>query len=70
MNEAYACIDAGRRLRFDPVLAGASPIDFPCDEHAQVDLDAFDDEQRQAYFSARILRGLHHPPRVIRTDDH
>lgn len=70
MNEGCACIDAGWRLRFDPVLAGASPIDFPCDEHGQVDLDAFADEQRQAYFSARILRGLYHPPRVIRADDH
>ena len=70
MNEVCRCIDAGWLLRFDPVLAGASPIDFRCDEHGQVDLDAFDVEQRQAYFSARILRGLHHPPRVIRADDH
>lgn len=70
MNEDRPFIDAGWRLRFDAVLVGASPIDFPCDEHGQVDLDAFDEEQRHAYFSARILRGLHHPSRVIRAEDH
>lgn len=70
MNEDCPCIDAGWLLRFAPVLAGAGLIDFPCDQHGHVDLDAFDGEQRQAYFSARILRSLHHPPRVTRADDH
>ena len=59
-------MDTGWRLRFDPVIEGASAIDFPCDELGHVDLDALDDEQRRTYFSARILRGLHHPPRVVR----
>jgi hypothetical protein len=70
MNEDCPCIDGGWRLRFDPVLEGARPIDFPCDRDGYVDLDALDEEQRQTYFSARILRGLHHPPRVIRANDH
>jgi len=70
MNDDGPSIDAGWRLRFEPVLAGVSPLEFPCDKHGDVDLDAFDDEQRRAYFSARILRDLHHPPRVIRADDY
>ena len=70
VEDLALCRDSAWRLRFDPVLEGARAIEFPCDEHGFVDLDAFDDEQRRTYFCARILRGLHHPPRLIRADDH
>ncbi len=69
VGDCALCSDSVWRLRFDPVLEGAQSIEFPCDEHGHVDLDAFDDEQRRVYFCARILRGLHHPPRVIRAGD-
>ena len=69
MNSEPLCIDAGWRLRFDAATAGAEPIDFPCDERGCVDLDALDDEQRQAYFCARVVHGLRRSPRVVRADD-
>jgi hypothetical protein len=60
--------DPGYRLHFEAVLEGAAPIEFPCNAAGEVDLDAFDEAGRNAYFLARIARGLHLAPRVIRND--
>jgi hypothetical protein len=57
--------ESGYRLLFEPVIDGGPAIAFPCNADGAVDLDALDDDQRAAYFGARILRRLHHVPRVI-----
>lgn len=67
--DTCCCADAGWRLRFDPAVEGLAALEFPCDEEGHVDLDAFDDRQRHSYFCARMLRSLHHPPRVTRAAD-
>jgi hypothetical protein len=58
------------RLYFEPVIEGAPALEFSCNADGEVDLDALDDDQRNAYFCARILRRLHLAPRVIAVGRH
>jgi hypothetical protein len=57
--------EPGYRLLFEPLIDGGPAIEFRCNAGGEVDLDALDDAERTAYFSARILRHIHYAPRVI-----
>lgn len=52
-------------LRFEPLVAGVSAIDVPCDAAGRVDLNALDDRRRDTYFYARIVRRSRFAVRVV-----